>query len=87
MIKYANINISIWGVQRAICDSCQKDLELRFGGERAPEKIENYKGLVLKYWFGYGSPRDGDTWTAIICENCIESKFDNLIKFDKQSLF
>lgn len=87
MIKYDIITTQIRGVTEVICDCCTKNLELRFGCEDKSERIESYKGLIVKYWFGYGSLKDGEQWSAVICEACIENKLDSLIKFQKESIF
>lgn len=72
-----------------ICDSCGKsckihtmiiDNDLREDNGQTHHIFEYMK---LEANFGYFSKKDGETWTAHICENCIVEKLVPIIKFKK----
>lgn len=64
-----------------ICDICKKSCKV------LPFKDKehfNYEYVELKTRWGYGSTHDGETWTAQVCNKCVDAKLTGLINFRKE---
>jgi hypothetical protein len=75
MKKYKKIKEEIINYQviAANCDMCGKESEV-LGG--VPLDVTE-----INISFGYGSPRDGNYYKILLCNDCIEKHiFNNLIK-------
>lgn len=59
-----------------ICDSCGKSCKTEYGMSH----------MNLETDWGYSSKKDGETWTAQICEECVD-KHLGFIKFQKKNSF
>ena len=59
-----------------ICDICGKSCKYSDS-----ETSLEYASIEVNW--GYYSHKDLTTWTAQICEKCVDEKLDNLIKFHK----
>jgi len=65
-------------ITEVICDCC---------GKSCKDEIDlNFEYMELKAYWGYGSHKDLEKWTAQICEKCIDEKF-GFIKFKKEERF
>lgn len=73
MIKHKRIQKEILDVEDVICDSCGVSC---FNGN-------NLEFMTLQNSWGYGSKYDFQTWTAHLCEKCIDERLD-FINFNKQ---
>lgn len=63
-----------------ICDSCGKSCTYHIDDNKY-HSIHNYFELISR--FGYGSKKDGEEWTAQICEKCVDEKL-SFINFNKK---
>lgn len=50
------------------------------------EKFYSFEFLKLSTDWGYHSNKDGQTWSAILCEKCVDEKL-SFIKFKKTNYF
>ena|ERR1035437_9885395 len=72
-----------------ICDccgnSCKKDEGVidNKSSEDNGEKWYSFNYMTLQAYWGYGSNKDMEKWSAQICENCADTKFP-FIKFKKE---
>ena len=67
-------------VTDVICDSCGKSCK------EYPIKDKSifmFEFMKLRVAWGYGSDKDGERWTADICEKCVDEKF-KFVKFKKE---
>lgn len=53
------------------CDSCGKSCNTEYG----------FEYMELKTNWGYASKKDLETWSAHLCEKCVDEKL-NFIKFN-----
>lgn len=58
-----------------ICDICGKSCKTEYG----------FEYLDCNTTWGFESDKDMETWSAHICEKCVDEKL-NFIKFKKESL-
>lgn len=70
MRNYKQVEKTELVLDNITCDSCG-------------EICQHNECMELKVNWGYHSNKDMTTWTADICENCVDSKF-GFIKFNKQ---
>jgi len=63
--------IQVDAIVNVICDCCGKSVKNAFGG---------FDFMELKSEWGYFSNKDLQTWTAHLCENCVDEKL-SFIKF------
>ena len=70
MINYKHIEKTELVVDNVTCDSCNKI-------------CDNNEFMSLSESWGYYSNKDLQTWTAQICEKCIDEKLD-FINFKKE---
>ena len=76
-------------VTEATCDKCgadcmkvlytPNDLE---GDRDDHDIVKEFEGMDLKAVWGYGTQKDGEIWTAVICEECVD-EFSKFINFHK----
>lgn len=45
---------------------------------------KQFEYLKIEGTWGYGSNKDGEKWTAQICEKCVDEKF-SFVKFKKEN--
>jgi hypothetical protein len=74
----------------ATCDicgaDCMKELyrPMKSQGDRDNHDIEKeFEGMELKATWGYRSGKDGEVWTAVVCEKCVDEHLSKLISFVK----
>ena len=60
---------------KATCDICGSNCI----------KQDEFEGMELRANWGYNSKKDTETWTAQICENCVDKHFSSLIRFKKSN--
>jgi hypothetical protein len=71
-----------------ICDCCGKSCkvdEFKIDNELRPDNGEthyDFEFMSLQAHWGYNSNKDTESWTAHICEKCVDEKF-GFIKFKK----
>lgn len=75
----------------ATCDicgaDCMKDLyrPMKSQGDRDNHDIEKeFEGMMLNATWGYKSNKDGETWEACVCENCVDKYLSPIINFIKK---
>ena len=56
-----------------ICDCC---------GKSCQTEDDEYEYMKLRAHWGFYTNKDGETWEAQICEDCVDKKL-NFIKFKK----
>ena len=61
------------------CDICKMVFVNDFENDNM--EIENM--LNIEYTFGYGSKRDGETWVADICMQCVEKNLLSIMHKEK----
>lgn len=64
-----------------LCDCCRKSCKTQSG-----EAYADFEYMELKADWGFFSIKDGESWTAHLCEACVDEKL-SFIKFTKRSIF
>lgn len=95
--KIAIINMEIKEIQNKkmevvtdiICDSCNKSCKKNEGKIDNDVRVDNgepyyvFEYMNIETYWGYDSGKDGEKWTAQICEKCVDEKL-SFIKFKKE---
>ena len=72
-----------------ICDICGKSCKVaehRVENESRPDNgeiIYSFEYMTLSADWGFDSKKDGEKWTAHVCEKCVDEKL-TYIKFKKE---
>ena len=75
MIHKDKENKSVTVIKDITCDSCGKSCINKSSGI--------FECMNLKGNWGYGTKKDNEKWTAQVCENCVDTKF-NFVTFKKE---
>lgn len=71
-----------------ICDCCGescKTVETQIENDKRVDNGETYRDfeyMTLSSLWGYNSNKDCESWTAQICESCVDKHLKNIIKFN-----
>jgi hypothetical protein len=79
-------------VTEATCDCCGADCMKEIwssdvdGDSDEKDIVKTFEGMELEAFWGYGSSdeKDGEVWTAIICEDCVKKHLEEKITFLKE---
>jgi hypothetical protein len=76
MIEYKPVEKTELDISNVLCDCC---------GKSCYDGNINFEYMTMQSSWGYYSNKDLETWTAQICEKCVDEKF-GFINFQKQGL-
>ena len=76
----------------ATCDRCGDDcmkplfVPMKSDGDRDDHDInKEFEGMELKATWGFNSSKDGEVWSAVLCEKCVDNFLVPHINFLKKS--
>jgi len=73
-----------------LCDCCGQSCKVQEDVIENPTRLDhlepfyNFEYMVLETYWGFYSGKDGEKWSAQICENCVDKLF-SFVKFKKEN--
>lgn len=88
--KKYNEKVDAVKIAEATCDICGADCMKDWfvgnseGDNDDKDDIKEFEGMELSAAWGYLSNKDGELWSAVICEKCVDEHLVPVINFLKK---